>query len=181
MLAKCVKTERFGVFDIPQIAVRRCGKLNAVGIVALVEQTVEIMRLAVQTQYGATVCGLHRNFPERKIGRNGIFPTLNRETIHIRIIGRPQVRILNVHRYTFTGELCCDRGVFGFICDSFQRCFASPDSDDNAVERRCDVQGLDILLRYKFQPRHPAHTGGRRIPHTAALFRLFSVGNIGIQ
>ena len=76
MLTQGIEAERLHKLDIVNISVHRCGQVNSVGIIALVKQSVENIRLTVKAYAVNPVHtpNVHRAY--RKIAFNFVIFTL---------------------------------------------------------------------------------------------------------
>ena len=90
MLTKHIESKCFHAENIGAIALGSGREINAVAVVALIQQSVEEDRRSVQTNIGLFVYGCDRNGTKREIRLHGVRPVTQGEGIQMRMLGCPK-------------------------------------------------------------------------------------------
>ena len=171
MLAQCIETQALHGQDIVSEALRFGGSEDAVGPVALIQQAMEEVRLAVEAQTGVVPYFLDFQRANGEVGLHLILFRFNCEIVKIGVFRTPKVGIFRGDGNAAVVE--CKFAQFGNDDLTFHLRLGG---NGNSVAPVFDVQLADISFRDTLQPHSLPDAGNRRVPHAAAIEGLFSVG-----
>ena len=180
VLAQHVKTELFHGQDIVTITLRCGGKVDAVAVVSLIQKAVEEHGFSVQTDIGLTVGRLDSDGAQGKIGFDRILAIGQSKGVQIRVVWGPKNGGVNFDGDLITLIAVTLCAVFKLDHDRFF-VLAALGFDGNAVERRSQLQGANVIQRNTFHPHWLPDAADGSIPHAAALVALFAVREGVIQ
>ena len=171
VLAQGVEAETLHGEDIIGIAFRGGGGEQPLRPVALIQQTVEEIGFAVETQAGIFAYLFDFQRPDGKVGFHLILRRFHGEAVKIGVVRAPEMGI-------FRGD--------GHL-PVFQRELPQLLHADGSVQGRnrgdrhgraviFDVQLLYIDIRHAFQPHRLPDTGHGGVPHAAPVHHLLAVG-----
>ena len=173
MLAQGVEAQTLHGQDVLCIAFRFCGSKNAVGPVTLIQQAMEEIRFTIETQAGGIPDFSNLQGANCKVRIHPIFFGFQRKFIQIGVFRTPKVWI-----FRCDGDRTIFHGETTQVFDMELTIQFRLDRNGDGIPTIFDVQLLDILLRYAFQPHRLPNARYRCVPHTATLFRrdLLAVG-----
>ena len=171
MLAQGVEAETLHGEDIIGIAFRGGGGEQPLRPVALIQQTVEEIRFAVEAQAGIFAYLFDFQRPDGKVGFHLILRRFHGEAVKIGVVRAPEMGIFrgDGHLPVFQREL---PQLLHADCTLQWR--NRGDRHGRAVI--FNVQILYISARHAFQPHRLPDTGHGGVPHAAPVHHLLAVG-----
>ena len=154
MLAHHVEPERFHEAQVAFIPVVVRRQAKAVLPVALIEQTVEKVRLAVQKDARQPVRLADGQRAQREIAFDRVFAVANRHFVQVRVFRRPLDRVRDRNADRVVGERPVQqpfRRFDGqFLFD--RRVGIANERDRHVLERGRQNQAFQVLPRHAFDP-----------------------------
>ena len=170
VLAQGVKAQRFHSQDVFCVAFR-CGRSEqTVGPVTLIQKAVEEVGLAIEAKPGIAAHGFDFQYPQGKIGFYPIFCGFYGEIIEERILGTPEMG-----RFRLNGYTAVYKRKFSQSGNSYLTLQLGYYGNGDSCSAVFDIQFLNIIFRYAFQPHGLPDAGYRCVPHTAPLQGLLAV------
>ena len=164
MLAQRVETQPFHHQDIVGIAFRRCRCENPVGPVALIQQTVKEIGLAVEAQAGIFAGFLDLQRTDCKIGFDPVLPCLDSKIVQIRVFRAPQPGLFRGNGNTAVYQFKTAESRHGHGAAECRL-----DGNRHTVAAVFDMQFFDVFFGNALQPDCLPDAGNRGVPHTAPL------------
>ena len=97
VLAQGVEAQVFHGLHVPGVALGAAGEEQAVGPVALVQEAVEEVGLAVQAEPGDAVDDLRADGPQGEIGFHSVVAISDNNRVKVGIFGGPELRVLGAN------------------------------------------------------------------------------------
>ena len=171
MLAQGIEAETLHGEDIIGIAFRGGGGEQPLRPVALIQQTVEEIGFAVETQAGIFAYLFDFQRPDGKVGFHLILRRFQGKMVKIGVVRAPEMGIFrgNGHLPVFQRELPQLLHADGSVQGRNR-------GDRHGRAVIFDVQILYIDIRHAFQPHRLPDTGHGGVPHAAPVHHLLAVG-----
>ena len=173
MLAQGIETKGLHLQNVLGIAFRAGWCEKSVTPIALVQKAMEEIRLPIETKAGDPLYFPDLQSSQRKVGGNNVLSRPDDTAVEIGVLRGPEAGRFQLHPR---------RSVFQRHLHHSLRCL---DGDKPlqplGMELRkigpgLNMQTLYILPGNAFQPHRLPDTGNRRVPHSAPLAALFSIG-----
>ena len=173
VLTQGIEAERFHRKDVVLVALRRRGGINTVAVISLIEERMEKVGFAVQTETTDSVYLANIQRSDREVRIHLIFPGRQDKAIQIGILGRPHAHGLR-RDLAFTAL----KPKLLFAIGSHHRDFSAVNAfclDERTVFVRRNAKRRHVDFGNALEPNTLPDTADRRVPHTAALFSLFAI------
>ena len=178
VLAQHVEAHVLGQLDvIDERVVARRG-VEPVRPVALIEQAVVKIRLAVEKQaaHAVLVC-LDAALAHGKVAVDRVVPERHAEGVERRVLRRPGAERLHRHVRRHTRR---EREALSLQIDHALAGALNGDLHLMRVEQRRHAQGMDIVLRHALEPDRLPDAALRRVPDAVRVQRLLAARELGL-
>ena len=180
VLTQHVKAHFLGGQNVVFIALRAAGQIDAVREIALIQQSVEEIGLAVEADARCAAHVFHTHGAQREIGLDLVLTRPQRKLIQIRVLGRPKhggFGLVGVRITRKTHGVRTVGGLYGHFV--FSR--AALHVQGHLLGIGVNFDGLYIGLGHLLQPYGLPNATDGGVPHTAAVHALLAPAKIVIQ